>query len=216
MYKYQNIRNMHIEITERCQAACPMCDRNIKGKGINPHLSMSELKLNDFQEMFEEDFWQNLKAIQFCGNYGDPIIAEDLLEVIKYIRQFNEKVFIGINTNAGAREPEWWAELANAIGKHGYVIFSVDGLEDTNHLYRQGVQWNKVKRSMESYIGAGGRARWDFIVFEHNEHQVEQARKLSEDMGFETFIVKKSSRFVINNSAKKEEHEFFNKKGNKK
>ena len=46
-----------------------------------------------------------------------------------------------MNTNAGARDPEWWADVAKAIGRMGCVIFSVDGLEETNPLYRQNVRW---------------------------------------------------------------------------
>lgn len=214
MYKYKDIKNIHFEITERCQAACPMCDRNMQGKGLNPHLSLAELKLEDVKNIFEPNFFKQLESFQFCGNYGDPIVAEDLVEVIEYIRIFNKDVWINVNTNAGAREPEWWQRLAKAIGRRGRVIFSVDGLEDTNHIYRQGVQWDKVKRSMESYIAAGGRARWDFLIFEHNQHQVEEAKRLSEEWGFERFTAKKSSRFIASQaSKKKEEHQAFNKKG---
>jgi MoaA/NifB/PqqE/SkfB family radical SAM enzyme len=51
---------------------------------------------------------------------------------------------------------------------------------------------------MESFIAAGGHAEWDFIVFRHNEHQVEEARKLSKQMGFKAFHVKKTGRFFSN------------------
>ena len=61
-----------------------------------------------------------------------------------------------MNTNAGARDEAWWSELANTFGRSGAVIFSVDGLRDTNHLYRQNVVWDNVERSMRAFIGAGG------------------------------------------------------------
>ena len=38
---------------------------------------------------------------------------------------------------------------------------------------------------MKSFIEAGGRARWDFLVFDFNEQKVDEARKLSEEWGFE-------------------------------
>ena len=95
-----------------------------------------------------------------------------------------------MNTNAGARDEVWWTKLAETFGRMGTVIFSVDGLADTNHLYRQGVSWKAVERSMDAFIEAGGRARWDFLVFEHNQHQVEEARALSEQKGFEKFQVR--------------------------
>ena len=43
-------------------------------------------------------------------------------------------MWLSMNTNAGAREETWWAELARVFGRKGAVIFSVDGLEDTNLL----------------------------------------------------------------------------------
>ena len=45
--------------------------------------------------------------------------------------------------------------------------FSVDGLEETNHLYRQGVKWEHVERNMKAFINAGGRARWDYLIFQN-------------------------------------------------
>ena len=36
----------------------------------------------------------------------------------------------------------------------------------------------------QAFINAGGRARWDYIAFAHNEHQIDEARQLAEDMGF--------------------------------
>ena len=39
MYKYEDIKEVHLEVTQRCQAACPMCDRNMNGGDDNPHLT---------------------------------------------------------------------------------------------------------------------------------------------------------------------------------
>ena len=35
MYKSHDITDVHLEITQRCQAACPMCDRNQEGGADN-------------------------------------------------------------------------------------------------------------------------------------------------------------------------------------
>jgi sulfatase maturation enzyme AslB (radical SAM superfamily) len=119
-----------------------------------------------------------------------------------------------MHTNGSMKRPEWWAELARTIVRKGYVIFGLDGLEDTNHLYRQGTVWSKIMENVQAFIAAGGRARWDFIVFAHNEHQVEQAEQLSKDMGFEKFQYKKSARFFSNTKAQtKDAHQAQNRKG---
>ena len=105
-------------------------------------------------------------------------------------------MWLSMNTNGGARDVGWWKELAKVLKKPAAVIFSVDGLADTNHLYRQGVVWDHVEQNMRAFIEAGGRARWDFIVFDHNQHQVDEARLLSERWGVERFVVKKTGRIV--------------------
>jgi MoaA/NifB/PqqE/SkfB family radical SAM enzyme len=215
MYKLEEIKVIHLEVTQRCQAACSMCDRNKNGGDVNPHIDLSELSLEDCQKIFDKKFISQLKRMYMCGNLGDPIIANDTLEIFRYFRQYSENIELSMNTNAGARDSNWWAELAKIFGKKGHVKFSVDGLRDTNHLYRQNVSWSKVENSMRSFIAAGGTAVWEFIVFDHNQHQVEEARQLSQSMGFSKFTVKKTARFFSSASNKgKESHQSYDRKGN--
>ena len=47
-----------------------------------------------------------------------------------------------------------------------------------------------------AYIQAGGKARWDFLIFEHNHHQIQEAKALAKKMGFKQFQEKKTARFV--------------------
>lgn len=213
MYDYEDIKVVHLEITQKCQAACPMCDRNENGGADNMHLTNAELSLDDCKQIFDPEFIRQLDTMYMCGNLGDPIVAKDTLEVFRYFRQHNPDMWLSMNTNAGAKSTEWWQELAKVFGRKGAVIFSVDGLSDTNHLYRQNVLWDNVERNMRAFIDAGGRARWDFIVFGHNEHQVEEAQKIADEWGVERFQLKKSARFFTANSKAKDKHQAKNRKG---
>lgn len=215
MYDYKDIKSIHLEVTQNCQANCPMCDRNMNGQGINPHINLSELTLKDCKLIFEPSFIAQLDTMYMCGNLGDPIIARDTLEIFKYFREHNPNIWLSMNTNGGARDQTWWTELASVFGQKGTVIFSVDGLVNTNHIYRQGVKWLAVENNMQSFIAAGGRARWDFLIFEHNQHQVEEAEALAIKWGCEKFIKKKTGRFITQDSKKKETHQAVNRKGEK-
>ena len=215
MYSYHNIKTIHLEITQNCQASCPMCDRNQNGGALNPHINLDELTIDDVKNIFTPEFISQLSTMYMCGNLGDPIVARDTLETFEYFRSNNPKMWLSMNTNAGARDENWWQELAKIYGRMGAVIFSVDGLQDTNHIYRQGVVWENVERSMRSFTSAGGRGRWDFLIFDHNQHQVEEAERLSKEWGFEKFIKKKTGRFVTANVESKETHQAVNKKGKK-
>lgn len=194
IYCFENIKVVHLEITTKCNANCPMCGRNTFGV-VCPDLTLTELTLKDCKEIFPPTFLRQLTYISFCGAYGDPVCAQELLEIIEYIRCNNPNVTIEVYTNGGAHSSSWWEKLAQIIGKNGKVIFGIDGLEDTNHISRQGPVFAHIIRNAEVFIQAGGRAQWDFIIFKHNEHQVEQARKLSVKLGFETFSIKRSNRF---------------------
>lgn len=214
MYKFEDVRHVHLEVTQKCQAACPMCDRNENGGADNKHMTNAELSLSDCQKIFSPELISQLESMYMCGNLGDPIMAADTLEIFKYFRQHNPNIWLSMNTNGGARSSDWWMALAEVFGRKGSVIFSVDGLEDTNHLYRQNVSWQKIENAMKSFIAAGGRARWDFIIFEHNQHQVDEAEQLSKDWGCEKFIKKKTARFFSTASNQgKDEHQAKNKKG---
>jgi len=214
MYNYKDIRSIHLEVTQNCQANCPMCDRNMNGKGLNPHINLDELSLDDCKSIFTKEFIAQLDTMYMCGNLGDPIVAKDTLEIFKYFREHNPNMWLSMNTNAGAKNETWWRNLATTLGRMGAVIFSVDGLRDTNHIYRQGVVWNNVERNMRAFIDAGGRARWDFLIFEHNQHQVDEAEALANEWGCEKFMKKKTGRFITQDSKKKESHQAVDKKGN--
>jgi MoaA/NifB/PqqE/SkfB family radical SAM enzyme len=214
MYSYSDIKTLHLEVTQNCQASCPMCDRNQNGGALNPHIDLSELTLDDCKKIFTPDFVKQLNTMYMCGNLGDPIVARDTLEIFRYFRENNPDIWLSMNTNAGAKSESWWQELSTVFGHKGAVIFSVDGLADTNHIYRQGVNWETVRRNMKAFIAAGGRARWDFLIFEHNQHQVDEAEELSQTMGFEKFVAKKTGRFITQDSQKKESHQAVDRKGN--
>src|SRR5581483_2052964 len=196
MYSFSSITKLHLEITDKCNAACPQCPRNEHGGRVNPALPLVELTLADIKAMIPESLVRQLRTIWCAGTYGDAIVANDTLQIIEYFLHANSHICLGIHTNGSARPASWWAALGRLIphGK-GYVRFGIDGLEDTNNLYRRHTSWNTVMRNVTAFIGAGGNAEWDYLVFRHNEHQVEEARALAKKLGFTRFYVKATSRF---------------------
>jgi len=195
IYNYDDIQVVHLEITDKCNASCPQCLRNMNSRGVNPYLSLTELSLDDIKLIFNIKFISQLKRMYMCGNYGDPIVARDCLEVFKYFRRHNPEMTLGMNTNGSLKSLKWWKELARLMGENGYVRFGIDGLKDTHHLYRQGTDWHRIIKNAQAFISAGGKAIWDYIIFAHNEHQVDKAKELSKSLGFAKFIPKKTWRF---------------------
>ena len=136
-------------------------------------------------------FLPQLNYIRMCGNLGDPMMAPDIVNMLEYIFQHNPSVYITIHTNGGLRSPQVWRRLGEISQNFPlHVVFSIDGLEDTNHIYRKGVKWKILERNFLAYIGAGGRAKWEFLRFQHNLHQVDAAQQLAREWGFAEFLIK--------------------------
>ena len=200
LWDYSQINGMHLELTNRCNAACPQCPRYVgDGDELNPKLVETGVTYDQFTKWFDVPFVKQLLKVYACGNYGDPIANKDTLPIYKYLRENgNEWLMLAMHTNGSARTPEWFYELGllmNSQKRNDYCVFSVDGLEDTNHLYRRNTNWDQIMENIKAYREAGGIAQWDFIVYRHNEHQVETARKLAKDLGFVAFNVKKTTRW---------------------
>jgi sulfatase maturation enzyme AslB (radical SAM superfamily) len=116
--------------------------------------------------------------------------------MLEYVTSHKNSPDIHIHTNGGMRKPEWWADLAKYFkDERSYIVFSIDGLEDTQHLYRIGTSYNQVVENAKAFINAGGSAHWAFLRFKHNEHQVEEAQKRAADLGFNKFALKDTNRF---------------------
>lgn len=209
MFKFQDLKQIHLEITNRCQASCPMCSRNHHGGLENPLIKNQDWTLEDFQKILTQEVLNQLDSFYFCGNFGDPIINNDLLEMVEYSAKTNPHVYIRIHTNGSARTEEWWAKLAKVMPKTHNVIFAIDGLEDTHSIYRIGTKYETIMRNAKAFINSGGSAEWAFIKFKHNEHQIEKARKLAKKHGFSRFTYKDSSRFVAT-----DKFEVYDKQGN--
>jgi MoaA/NifB/PqqE/SkfB family radical SAM enzyme len=158
-----------------------------------PWMKLETMSYNDFVNIFQPDFLRNLDFILFCGNYGDPILCKDLPKITKYVNSINPETFMRIHTNGGVRSVEWWKSFA--LSKQVEVVFSIDGLEDTNHIYRRGVVWDKVIENAKAFISNGGKAIWEYLIFKHNEHQLEEAKAFSEKVGFEKFRLKRPFGF---------------------
>lgn len=189
---------LHLEPTDVCQAACPLCARETDSqfdKNLKHHLTVDQIK-----DKFDAEFIKNLDKMFMCGNYGDPAAGLFTLEIYDYFREINSNIILGMNTNGGIRSTWWWQELALRLNRpKDYVVFSIDGLADTNHIYRRNVSWSRIMNSAQVYINAGGNAHWDMLVYRHNEHQVDACEQLARDMGFAWFRAKVSKRPVLDN-----------------
>ncbi len=195
-FDYAGIKHIHLELTKKCNAYCPSCLR-VSGdpQKLNPFVNhQQEIDLEILKQNLNQEFLEQIEDILICGNEGDPLASKNLIEVLEHIKNFNPGLNVQIHTNGSLRDPNFYKELANIMNLPGWFIrFAIDGLEDTNAIYRRGVSFKKVMENSKSFIDSGGRADWMWVDFEHNAHQVEDAEKLASDMGFRKFIRRKNT-----------------------
>lgn len=190
----KNITDMHIELTDKCQASCPMCARNYSGGVERPFVGQHDITLEQFESWFSPEFLKGINNFYACGNYGDPIIAKDCLEIFKYVRSCTDSR-LSIHTNGSARSAKWWSNLANALAGEHDVTFGIDGFAESHVLYRRGTDWQKIIDNARAFIDAGGTASVDCLVFKHNQHEIEEFKAEMTSIGFKSVNIKSTGRF---------------------
>jgi len=193
MINFNDIKILQLEISNYCNAACPQCPRNFFGGRTLSNLPLHKLTFAEFKKLFSSELLTSLQQVYFCGTYGDPLTHPDIVNMCGYIKDLNPNINVTLHTNGGVGKISTFTKLASIVD---CIAFGIDGLEDTNHLYRRNVRWHRVVENTKAFIEAGGNAEWDFIVFAHNQHQVNDARELSKKLKFNRFNVKKTSRFL--------------------
>ena len=66
------VRVLHLEMSERCNAACPLCART-NGNGAGDPSLTHELRLVDLRSWLPAEVLKSLSYVYMCGNFGDPI-----------------------------------------------------------------------------------------------------------------------------------------------
>ena len=89
MIHYKDLRSVHFEVSSYCNSSCPTCPRNIEGGLVSDLLKPNSLSIDDVKKIFPVEFVKQLTFINFCGNYGDPMMAKDIYEIIEYSKEFD-------------------------------------------------------------------------------------------------------------------------------
>ena len=179
--------SFHIEPTSKCTLECPLCDRTWfyeKFKTRNLH----EINVNNIVKFVGAN-----AEITLCGNNGDPIYHSKFLELCQKLKDNNCSLWI--HTNGSAKTKTWWEKLKSILQKGDHITFAIDGLEDTNHLYRKNAKWKSIMTAIETLKDRNFNLVWKFIIFKHNQHQILQAKRLSKELTFDKFELEQSNRW---------------------
>jgi MoaA/NifB/PqqE/SkfB family radical SAM enzyme len=187
--KIDAVKAINIEVSSKCNAGCPFCSRRQK---VRPYPGQL-ITLADFK-LLPASLIQRLRRLTFGGNFGDLCCNPDVVDIAAYIRRLNPDILLEGDTNGSNGDPEWWQALGASFQK-GAMVFALDGLADTHRLHRRGTDFNQIIGNMRAFIAGGGTAQWQFIVFKHNEHQLQAAEDLAREIGCARFYAFASRDF---------------------
>jgi MoaA/NifB/PqqE/SkfB family radical SAM enzyme len=158
---------------------------------------------------------QKITSMKFCGTWGDPVMAKDLLEICQYVID-NSKIKISLDTNGSIRDEKWWWNLGVICGERLRVVFAVDGIDQQMHeKYRRFTSLEKVLNHMSVLSQTYAEVTSQTIVFKHNQDYKEEIVSLVKKHGsilhefvlsdrFDSEDVVDNKRFFINENNEKE------------
>jgi len=184
MWSNDTLEWIDIELTSFCNIECKGCFRVLSNEA-DKILNKSYLELNIIKEKFQKSMFPNIKIINFCGSVDEPTTHPEFFEIIKHFAEWD--CHINIATNGSLRTEKWWEELASILPSSHRVTWGIDGSDELSEVYRHGSNFKKVENNYRAFNRAGGKSNWQFIVFEHNEHQLESAKQKAKEEGFTDF-----------------------------
>ena len=180
--------NFHIEPTSKCTLECPLCDRTWFYEKFKKRL-LHEINVDNIVNFVGPN-----AIVAMCGNNGDPIYHSKFHKLCQKLKNNNCK--ISITTNGSSKTKAWWKKLNGILDENDKIRFSIDGLEDTNHLYRKNAKWKSIMGGIEMLQKRKCKIIWKFIIFKHNQHQIYQAKQLCEQLHFDDFRLERSDRWL--------------------
>lgn len=186
-----------IEPTTACNLGCPECPSGLKA------FSRSTGNLTpEFHKKIIDQIAENVLYINYYFQ-GEPFINPHFLSFVKYAK--SKGIFCATSTNAHFLNTEKAKEtVASGLDK---MIISIDGTtQETYEKYRKNGSLNKViegtKNIMDWKKKLNSKTPYmilQFLVVKHNEHQIDEAKKLSKEIGVDEIRFKTAQVYDYKN-----------------
>jgi MoaA/NifB/PqqE/SkfB family radical SAM enzyme len=146
------------------------------------------LKFERFKRLLDDE--PQIKSIEL-SNWGEIFLNPDLLKMMEYAHARGVTLTAGNGVNLNFL-PDSVAEGLVRY-RFGEITCSIDGATDeTYRRYRKGGRLSvvlenigKINECKLRYRSSNPRLTWQFIVFNHNEHEIEQAKELANSLSMQ-------------------------------
>lgn len=181
---------MIIEGTSRCTLACPACPRTWFSDKFDRPFPKHDLDIDAFSRFMDCKSGLQVGNFSFNGNHGDVIYWPQLFD---FLEMFKTKKFT-ISTNGSHQRPEFWKKFSTHLKVGDTVFFSIDGLEDTNALYRRNTDWPSIMQAINIMRDSDATLVWKSLLFSSNQHQQQQMADMASSFGMK-FVSDVTNRF---------------------
>jgi len=182
---------LHVEATSRCTLACPRCERTVfMEKFGKKNFNIVDLNIDRFQQFID----MPIDTIKFCGNLGDPIYHSNFLQLVSISKAIAS---VSIVTNGSRKSKDWWQQLVGMLDNNDTITFSIDGTPENFTDYRINGDWDSVKTAIDVCVASKVKTIWKYIPFRFNENDIDDVKRLSQQLGIDKFYVQYSDRWLI-------------------
>jgi len=124
----------------------------------------------------------NFPAHFTFGNKSEPMANPELFNMIKHLRAVNKNAYTQILTNFTLLD-NFGADAVIDSGLD-HILVGLDGIDGEMYSkYRVGGDFQAVINNIKSMQKSPVKMEIVFVVFKHNEHVLEKAKKMAKDLG---------------------------------
>jgi radical SAM protein with 4Fe4S-binding SPASM domain len=168
-----------------CNLKCPLCPT---GNG-RITIKKGKLQLDMFRHIVDE-MGAYLYSIDMF-NWGEPLLNKDVYEMIAYAHK--RHIITSVSSNFHYFDEAAAEQMINS--GLDYLILSIDGAtQETYEKYRVGGDLATVLQNVRTLTETRRRLGrktpyifWQYLVFRHNEWEIEQARQIAMELGVDEF-----------------------------
>jgi MoaA/NifB/PqqE/SkfB family radical SAM enzyme len=180
-----------VDPSNMCRLACPGCVHSDRSellnifdwrKGTLPEARLSAL-LNQYGPY--------AIGVYFC-NYGEPLLNLHTPQLIRLAK--NYLMWTALSTSLSVQRFDADAYVQSGLD---FMVLSIDGAtQPVYERFRRNGKLDLVLDNIRKLVGAKRKAgrrtpvlSWNFLAFEHNRHEIPQARRLARSLGVNLFRV---------------------------
>lgn len=139
-----------------------------------------DLDIMVLDQFLDCDAGRKIEIFELCGDYGDAIYYPKLFD---FIRHFRDTKTFRIHTNGSYQTKNFWTTLSQLLGPDDTIIFGIDGLEDTHHLYRKNADWQSIMLGIDIMGKSCVKIIWKTIIFKFNYESLDKIQTFAESKG---------------------------------